>query len=199
LERLKKGLESERRAIDIGFSDEEKSLLRDLHLLTMKKILYIANVRDDEISRATRSFLCEKLQVPESAEIIPISAKIEQEISLLPDADAQELLKEFGLKESGLNAFIRSAYHMLHLMTYFTAGPKEIHAWNIVRGWKTPQAAGVIHSDFERGFIAAEVISYEDFVACGGEVGAREKGRARIEGKEYVVQDGDVMHFRFNV
>ncbi|MEK7528206.1 MAG: redox-regulated ATPase YchF [Patescibacteria group bacterium] len=200
LQRLKKALDSEVKAKDAGFSDEEKAELSDLHLLTMKEILYIANVHEERIKESSLEFLREKLQISAGpVEIIPISAKIEHELSLLSDAESADFLAELGIKESGLNALIHAAYRVLGLQTYFTAGPKEVRAWTYGRGWKTPAAAGVIHTDFEKGFIAAEVISYDDYVTCGGEQGAKEKGKMRIEGKEYVVQDGDVMHFRFNV
>ena len=197
--KVEKNLSDEIMAVDIAMTEGEKEMLQDLHLLTMKKMLYIANVHENEIKESTVGFLKEKLQLGDGVEIVPISAKIEHEISLLGAEESAAFLNELGLNESGLNALIHAAYRTLGLMTYFTAGPKEVRAWNIIKGWTAPRAAGVIHTDFERGFIAAEVISYDDYVLCGGELGAREKGKARIEGKEYVMKDGDVVHFRFNV
>jgi len=170
-----------------------------LQLLTSKPALYICNV--DEASAATGNELSEKVIArakADKAQAVVISAKIESEIALLDPAERAEFLEAIGLEEPGLNRLIRDAYKLLDLETYFTTGPKEARAWTIPVGATAPQAAGVIHTDFEKGFIRAETIAYDDFIRLNGEAGAREAGKMRLEGKEYVVQDGDVMHFRFN-
>ena len=177
---------------------EEEKVFRMLSLLSAKPVLYVCNV--DETSAATGnafSRLVEERAAAEGAKTVVISAKIEAEIAVLPPAERAEFLATIGLEEPGLNRLIRAGYALLDLVTFFTAGPKETRAWTIRRGTRAPQAAGVIHSDFERGFIRAETIAYEDYVALGGEAGAREAGKLRLEGKDYVVADGDVMHFRF--
>ncbi|HSI20806.1 MAG TPA: redox-regulated ATPase YchF [Verrucomicrobiae bacterium] len=183
-------------------TDEAKIVLRELQLLTAKPVLIVANVAEDQatIDAATlyKEYDLASL-VPSADWIIPISAKLEAELSALPAEDQEVFLGEYGLKESGLNRLIRSAYSLLGLQTYFTAGPKEVRAWTTPVGARAPQAAAEIHTDFEKGFIRAEVIAFPDYVAGKGEAGAREAGKLRSEGKEYVVQDGDVMHFRFNV
>jgi ribosome-binding ATPase len=177
--------------------DEEKAFL-GLGLLTSKPVLYVCNV--DEAAAATGNEFSRRVEQrahEEGAGVVVIAAQIEAEIAVLPAAERTEYLNAIGLTEAGLDRLIRAGYGLLRLLTYFTAGPKEAKAWTITRGTKAPQAAGVIHSDFERGFIRAETIAYDDYVALGGEAGAREAGRLRLEGKEYVVADGDVMHFRF--
>ncbi|MEM6617036.1 MAG: redox-regulated ATPase YchF [Pseudomonadota bacterium] len=178
----------------------EESAFRALQLLTSKPILYVCNV--DESDAATGNALTEAVKGradAEGAEVVIISAKIEAEFAGLEDDERSEFLSDMGLEEPGLNRLIRSGYELLHLITYFTAGPKEARAWTIPQGTKAPQAAGVIHTDFERGFIRAQTITYDDYVANNGEVGARDAGKARDEGKDYVVNDGDVMLFKFNV
>lgn len=178
--------------------DDEKSAYRHLNLLTAKPVLYIANV--DEGSAAEGNQLSQQVAdraESEGARSVAISAKIEAEIAQLGDEEQSEFLETLGLEEPGLNRLIRAGYDLLGLQTYFTVGPKEARAWTIKTGMKAPQAAGVIHTDFEHGFIRAETIDYNEFVAHNGEAGAREAGKMRLEGKEYVVQDGDVMHFRF--
>jgi GTP-binding protein YchF len=181
-------------------NDDERSWLRELHLLTDKPVLYVANVADDDLGANHPSVdRVRELASRERAQVVAICGKIEAEISELDEAGKQEFLTDLGLSESGLERLIRSAYELLGLITYFTAGPKEVRAWTVTRGTKAPQAAGVIHTDFEKGFIRAEVIAFNDYISCNGESGAKEKGLLRLEGKEYVVQDGDVMHFRFNV
>lgn len=170
-----------------------------MQLLTAKPVLYVCNV--DEGSAATGNALSERVFArakEEGAEAVAISAKIESEVAVLPHAERTEYLEALGLSEPGLNRLIRAGYALLGLQTYFTAGPKETRAWTIHKGDTAPQAAGVIHTDFEKGFIRAETIAYEDYVKYNGEVGAKEAGKMRLEGKDYVVQDGDVMHFRFN-
>jgi len=177
--------------------DEERTF-HSLGLLTALPVLYVCNV--DEASAAAGndySLLVEVRASEEAAASIVISAKIEEEIAALSRDERQSYLEAMGLKEAGLDRLIRAGYALLDLVTFFTAGPKEARAWTVTRGTKAPQAAGVIHTDFERGFIRAETISYDDYVACGGETGARDAGKMRLEGKDYVVQDGDVMHFRF--
>ncbi|MDJ0738217.1 MAG: redox-regulated ATPase YchF [Gammaproteobacteria bacterium] len=183
----------------LALGDDEQVELRDLHLLTIKRTLYIANVNDDGFENNPYLDAVRDHAVAEDAEVVPVCAAIEAELAALDDADKIEFLAEMGLDEPGLNRVVRAGYRLLHLQTYFTAGPKEVRAWTIPVGATAPQAAGVIHTDFERGFIRAEVVSYDDFVACGGEHAAREAGKLRLEGKDYVVQDGDVIHFRFNV
>jgi len=179
------------RAFHMSMTDDERALLRDLHLLTMKPMLYVANVDESQVGA--------DLPEIDGVKPIPICAKVEADLSELEPAEAAEYLADIGLAEPGLNTLIREAYRLLGLQSYFTAGVQEVRAWTIPIGAKAPQAAGVIHTDFERGFIKAEVISYDDYVAVGGEKGARDAGKLRLEGKEYVVADGDVVHFKFNV
>jgi GTP-binding protein YchF len=177
---------------------EEEKLFHSLGLLTSAPVLYACNV--DEGSAAAGNEFSRKVEeraTAEGAVAVVISAKIESEIAMLPPDERADYLEAVGLKEPGLNRLIRAGYDLLHLVTFFTAGPKESRAWTVTQGAKAPQAAGAIHSDFERGFIRAETIAYDDYVATGGEAGAREAGKMRLEGKDYVVQDGDVMHFRF--
>lgn len=199
LSQLKSHLEQGKLAHDFTASKQVKNMTRDLHLLTDKPFLYIANIDEKEIPQLDKEKLAAQLGVDSNAEIIPISAKIEEELGQLSDEDSKIFLQDLGLAEPGLNALIHAAYRTLGYLTFFTAGPKEVRAWTCASGSSAPQAAGVIHTDFEKGFIAAEVISYEDYIACGGEQTAKEKGKARVEGKEYIVKDGDVVHFRFNV
>jgi GTP-binding protein YchF len=181
-------------------SDDEKEKINDYCLLTAKPVLYIANVDDgslpdgnDYVERV-RAFASE-----EGAEVTVVSAQIESELAEMDDDSKAEFLADLGLQEPGLNTVIRAAYKLLNLITYFTAGVKEVRAWTIHRGDTAPKAAAVIHNDFEKGFIRAETIAYDDYVAFGGEAKSKEAGKMRLEGKEYIVQDGDVMHFRFNV
>ena len=185
----------------LNLSKEDLLAVADMFLLTIKPVLYVANV--DEASMHTGNKYSEalaKAAAEEGAEIIILNNSIEAQITEMEDPEDKALfLDEFGLAEAGLNRLIRSAYKLLNLSTYFTAGVQEVRAWTIDKGWKAPAAAGVIHTDFEKGFIKAEVISYDDYVKYGSEAAAREVGRLRIEGKEYLVADGDVMHFRFNV
>lgn len=202
LERIKEALYNDKPARSVELTDEEKLVVRELHLLTMKPVLYAANVSESEAANADNNPFVQQVREyakAENAEVVPISAKVESEIAELEGEDKEMFLEELGLQESGLNRLIRAAYRLLGLYTYFTAGVQEVRAWTIRVGMKAPQAAGVIHTDFERGFIRAEVVSYDDLVAAGSMAAAREKGQLRLEGKEYVVQDGDVMHFRFNV
>lgn len=180
--------------------DEEKLALERAQLLTAKPVLYVCNVDEGEAATGNaHSAAVFARAEAEGAKAVIISAAIEAEIATMPADERTEFLSDLGLAETGLARIIRAGYDLLHLITYFTAGPKEARAWTVEKGSKAPQAAGVIHTDFERGFIRAETIAYDDFIACGGEAGAREKGKLRSEGKDYVVQDGDVLLFRFNV
>ena len=183
----------------IKLDDEEKLLVRDLQFLTIKPVMYIANVNEDGFENNPLLARVEEYAAAEGSFVVPICAAIESEIAELDDEDKADFLSEMGFEEPGLNRVIRAGYSLLNLETYFTAGVKEVRAWTIKKGSTAPQAAGVIHTDFEKGFIRAEVIAYDDYVALKGEAGAKEKGKMRLEGKEYIVQDGDVMHFRFNV
>ena len=178
---------------------DRQRLLRDLHLLTVKPTMYIANVAEDGFENNPYLDQVRALATLEGAVVVPVCAAIEAEIGELPDAEKGEFLADLGLDEPGLNRVIRAGYELLGLQTYFTAGVKEVRAWTVAVGATAPQGAGVIHTDFEKGFIRAEVIAYDDFITYKGEVGAKESGKWRLEGKEYIVQDGDVMHFRFNV
>ena len=174
-------------------------LVRDLHLLTMKKVLFIANVDEDGFDDNPLLTAVESIAVHEQAEVVAICNKLEAEIAELEDEERLEFLSDLGMSEPGLDRVIRAGYRLLGLQTYFTAGPKEVRAWTVRNGATAPQAASVIHTDFEKGFIRAEVIAFDDFVEGGGEAGAKEAGKWRLEGKDYLVQDGDVVHFRFNV
>lgn len=201
LDKYKQHLEQGKSARSAPVEDAEQEHVADLYLLTAKPVLYVCNV--DEASAKSGNQFVEKVKAAvadENAGILIISAAIESEITQLDSyEDRQAFLAELGLEESGVSKLIREAYRLLNLITYFTAGEKEVRAWTIENGTKAPQAAGVIHSDFEKGFIRAEVIAYDDFVKYGSEAGARDAGKLSVEGKEYVVQDGDIMHFRFNV
>jgi len=200
-ELLKKVIDSlseEKLAIDLDLNDEEKLQLRDLHLLTMKPNLYIINVPEDDLSKVSKKEYAEKLGIKDENKIIPICARLEEELGDLDDEEYEEYLESLGIQETGLNHLIHNAYNTLGLQTYFTSGPKETHAWTIRKDSTAPQAAGVIHTDFEKGFIKAEVINWQDFVDQGGESQAKEKGKMRLEGKDYIVNDGDVMLFKFS-
>lgn len=192
--KVEEGLNEGKRALQLDLTDEEKDLVYDLHLLTMKPMLYIANVDEDALNA--------DLAEIDGVTPVPISAKIEAEVAELAEVDPDEAasyLKDLGLEESGLARLVREAYHLLGLHSFFTSGPMEVRAWTIPIGAKAPQAAGTIHTDFERGFIKAETASFEDYSEYNGEKGCRDAGKLRQEGKDYVVQDGDVMHFKFNV
>lgn len=198
-ERITKALQDGKLANSVELSPEEVPLVKGLQLLTSKPMLYAVNVAEDELATASEADAKKNLGLPDSAEVILISAKIEEDLQDLEGDDAKAFLADLGVTSSGLDRLIRTAYHALHYITYFTAGVQEVRAWTIVEGWTGPQAAGVIHGDFEKGFIRAETIAYKDFVQYAGEAGAKEAGKLRAEGKEYIVQDGDVLHFRFNV
>ena len=183
----------------LALSEEERRDLRELQLLTAKPVMYVANVAENGFANNPLLAALEKRAVAEGAVVVPVCAAIEAEIAQLEEAERSEFLADLGLKEPGLNRVIRAAYRLLGLQTFFTAGPKEVRAWTVRIGASAPQAAGVIHTDFERGFIRAEVISFPDYLAAKGEAGARDAGKLRLEGKEYLVQEGDVIYFRFNV
>jgi GTP-binding protein YchF len=189
--RLAEWMDQGHRASKMQMTDEECAAIRELHLLTMKPMLYVANVDESQVADEFESI--------DGVTPIPICAKVEADLAELEPEEAAEYLTDLGLSEPGLNALIREAYALLGLQSYFTAGEMEVRAWTVPVGAKAPQAAGVIHTDFERGFIKAEIIGFEDFVAYGGEKGAKEAGKMRLEGKDYVMADGDVVHFKFNV
>jgi GTP-binding protein YchF len=199
LERVRDGLDAGQPVRAQGLDEDQRLELRDLFLLTAKPTMYIANVAEGGFHDNPHLDAVSALAVREGAEVVAVCAAIEAEIVELEEADRRDFLADLGLDEPGLNRVVRAGYRLLGLETYFTAGEKEVRAWTIPVGATAPEAAGVIHTDFERGFIRAEVIAYEDFIAYRGEQGAREAGRLRSEGKEYRVKDGDVIHFRFNV
>ena len=199
LEKLVAVLDQGRSARSAGLDAEEKALVRDMFLITLKPLMYIANVAEDGFENNPHLDAVRARAQEEGAEVVPVCAAIEEELSQLEDADRDEFLKDLGLDEPGLNRVIRAGYKLLGLQTYFTAGVKEVRAWQLRAGSTAPQAAGVIHTDFERGFIRAETIGYDDFINLKGEAGAKEAGRLRLEGKDYIVKEGDVLHFRFNV
>ena len=181
-------------------SDEERLYLRDMHLLTNKPVMYVCNVHENELT-ADNAYVNQVREIAEkeNAKVVIVSAAVEAEISQLPEVDRQAFLTELGLQESGLNKVIREGYDLLHLITFFTAGPKEVHAWTVRKGTKAPRAAGEIHSDFEQGFIRAEIIKCADFERLGTEAAVRDAGLLHVEGREYLIEDGDVMFVRFNV
>jgi ribosome-binding ATPase len=181
-----------------GVGRHEQRLFQSLGLLSSKPVLYVCNVDEDSAERGNAySDMAKEYAAKEDAAAVVVSAKIESEIAVLPEAEQEAYLEAIALTEPGLSRVIRAGYQLLRLVTFFTAGPKETRAWTVEQGTRAPQAAGVIHTDFEKGFIRAETIAYDDYVSCGGEAGAREAGKFRLEGKDYVVADGDVMHFRF--
>ncbi|HVW67320.1 MAG TPA: redox-regulated ATPase YchF [Steroidobacteraceae bacterium] len=198
-ERVKAQLDQARPARGLTLTDEERRDLRELSLLTAKPVMYVANVNEGGFTNNPLLAAVEKRAVAEGAVVVAVCAAIEAEVAQLDEADRAEFLAELGLQEPGLDRVIRAAYKLLGLQTFFTAGEKEVRAWTVRAGSTAPQAAGVIHTDFERGFIRAEVIAFADYIAGKGEGGAREAGKLRLEGKDYVTQEGDVMHFRFNV
>ncbi len=199
LEKVRDHLDSGAPVRAMALGAEERDEVRELFLLTVKPTMFVANVADDGFDNNPLLDRVRALADQEQAVVVPICAAIEAEIVELPDEDKGAFLQDMGLDEPGLNRVIRAGHELLSLQTFFTAGEKEVRAWTVPIGAKAPQAAGVIHTDFEKGFIRAEVVSYDDFVACQGEQGAKEAGKWRLEGKEYIVQDGDVIHFRFNV
>ena len=199
LQELSAHINEGRPARTLIIPDPMVALVRDLHLLTMKKVLFIANVDEEGFDDNPLLSEVESIAMSEQAEVVAICNKLEAEIAELEDEERLEFLSDLGMSEPGLDRVIRAGYRLLGLQTYFTAGPKEVRAWTVRSGATAPQAASVIHTDFEKGFIRAEVIGFDDFVEGGGEAGAKEAGKWRLEGKDYLVQDGDVVHFRFNV
>ncbi len=199
LERVRVQLNAARPVRALALSEEERRELRELQLLTAKPVMYVANVDEHGFTDNPLLDALGQRAAAEGAVVVPVCAAIEAEIAQLEESERAEFLSELGLSEPGLNRVIRAGYRLLGLQTFFTAGPKEVRAWTVRIGATAPQAAGVIHTDFERGFIRAEVIAFADYLAGNGEAGARDAGKLRLEGKEYVVQEGDVMHFRFNV
>jgi GTP-binding protein YchF len=199
LEKVRPALNDARPARSVGLDPEEVDLLKPFFLLTMKAAVYVANVDEKGFESNPLLDRIQEYAQKEGAQVVAICAALEAQIADLSEEDKRVFLADMGLAEPGLNRLIRTAYQLLGLQTYFTAGPKEVRAWTIHRGDTAPTAAGVIHTDFEHGFIRAEVIAYDDYIACSGEAGSREAGKMRLEGKEYVVREGDVVHFRFNV
>ena len=199
---LKEALEDEKPARSVEFTEEQQKIVKGMHLLTAKPTLYVANVSEDEVANADDNEYVQQVReyaAKENAEVIVICAKIEEEIAELEGEEKEMFLSELGIEESGLDQLIRASYNLLGLATYFTAGVQEVRAWTFRKGMKAPQCAGVIHTDFERGFIRAETVSYTDLLEAGSHGAAKEAGKVRLEGKEYIVNDGDVIHFRFNV
>ncbi|MEQ8691195.1 MAG: redox-regulated ATPase YchF [Pseudomonadales bacterium] len=199
LEKVKQALEAGDAVRSVALSKEEQAAIREFHFITAKPVLYIANVAEDGLTDNPLVDVVHEIAAAEGSEVVVVSNKIESEVAELEDEEKLEFLQDLGLEEPGLNRVIRAGYKLLGLQQYFTAGPKEVRAWTVAIGAKAPQAAAVIHTDFEKGFIRAEVISYADFIEYNGEQGAKDAGRWRLEGKEYEVADGDVVHFRFNV
>ena len=202
IKKLKEALENEKPARSVELSDDEEKIAKQLHLLTAKPVLYVANVSEDDIVDVDNNEYVQKVReyaANEGAEVIVVSAKIEEEIAQLDPEEKEMFLEELGIKESGLDQLIKASYDLLGLATYFTAGEPEVRAWTFKKGMKAPEAAGIIHTDFERGFIRAETVSYNDLMEAGSMAQARDNGKVRLEGKDYLVQDGDVIHFRFNV
>ena len=202
MEKILKTLEEGKSARAIDFNEDEQEMVKEMFLLTTKPILYIANISEEQMENAENDELVLKVKEyakKENAEVIPLCVKIEEELSGLEDEDKKEMLEALGLEESGLDKVIKKSYDLLGLMSFLTAGEPEVRAWTIKKGTKAPQAAGKIHSDIERGFIKAEIVSYDDLIKEGSMVAAKEKGLVRQEGKDYIMQDGDIVLFKFNV
>lgn len=199
LGKLRAALDEGKAARTVALDEEQKAVIRELFLLTLKPVMYVANVLEDGFAGNLHLDAVRARAQAEGSQVVPVCAAIEEELSQLDDVDRDAFLTDLGLEEPGLNRVIRAAYALLGLQTYFTAGVKEVRAWTVKAGATAPQAAAVIHTDFEKGFIRAETIGYDDFIKYRGEAGARDAGRLRLEGKEYRVQEGDILHFRFNV
>ncbi|WP_210367598.1 redox-regulated ATPase YchF [Bacillus sp. REN3] len=200
--RLREAFEAEKPARAVEFTDEEMKVVKQMHLLTIKPMLYVANVGEEDVADPSSNEYVQKVREfaeTDNAEVIVVCAKIEEEIAELEGEEKEMFLEELGIEESGLDQLIRAAYSLLGLATYFTAGVQEVRAWTFRQGMKAPQCAGIIHSDFERGFIRAETVHYDDLLAAGSMTAAKEAGKVRLEGKDYEVKDGDIIHFRFNV
>ena len=202
LERIKLGLENGIAARQLEYNEEEQELVKEMFLLTNKPLIYITNISEEQLSNAENDIYVKEVKEyaeKQKSEVIPLCVKIEEELSSLEDNDKKEMLEALGLKESGLDTLIRKSYDLLGLMSYLTAGEQEVRAWTIKKGTKAPEAAGKIHSDMERGFIKAEIVSYEDLIREGSMLQAKEKGLVRQEGKDYIMQEGDIVLFKFNV
>jgi GTP-binding protein YchF len=200
LKRIKEALEKDIPARKLEYSEEESLIIKSFHLLTIKPIIYLTNIKESDIGKPNKYVdIVRDIAKSENSEVIEMCAKVESELSELSDEDKTLFLEELGIKESGLDRLIRATYDLLGLATFFTCGPKEVKAWTFKKGMKAPACAGIIHTDFERGFIRAEVIGYNDLIACGSEKEVKENGKMRLEGKDYIMQDGDICHFRFNV
>ena len=202
LNKIKTNLEDGKPARTLDLSNEEKDIIKDMFLLTMKPMMYIANISEDQITEIRNNENVKKVEEyakKENSKVIPLCVKIEEELTLLDDNDKKEMLHELGLEESGLDKLIKTSYDLLGLMSFLTAGEPEVRAWTIKKGTKAPEAAGKIHSDIQRGFIKAEVITYDELIKCGSMQGAKEKGLVRSEGKDYIMKDGDIVLFKFNV
>ena len=201
LEKCKKALEEEKPIRRLDLSEEEKKIIKSYSFLTQKPIIYLANIKESELGNTDNEYVKKVKEYAqlENAKVVSLCAKVEEELSELSEEDKQEMLEGLGLDGSGLDKLIKATYDILGLETYFTVGKDEVRAWTFKRGMNAKQCAGIIHTDFEKGFIRAEVISYEDLINCGSELKVKEAGRARIEGKDYIMQDGDICHFRFNV
>lgn len=202
LQKIKEGLENDQPVRSMEFNDEEANYVKNFHMLTQKPMLYVANVAEDALGSSEDNDHLEKIQeyaAKEGSEVIVISAKVEEEIAVLDEDEKEMFLEELGISESGLDKLIKASYDLLGLATYFTAGVQEVRAWTFKKGMTAPECAGVIHTDFKKGFIRAETVSYDDLIAAGSEAKAKEAGKVRLEGKEYIMKDGDVVHFRFNV
>lgn len=200
LTKMKEALSNDIPTRRLEYNEEELNIIKSYHLLTMKPIIYLANIKEEDIGKSNKYVdIVKELAIKEGSEVIEMCAKVESELSELDDEEKKLFLAELGIPESGLDRLIKATYDLLGLATFFTCGPKEVKAWTFKKGMKAPGCAGIIHTDFERGFIRAEVISYKDLIACGGEKEVKEAGKMRLEGKEYVMQDGDICHFRFNV
>ncbi len=201
LNRIKEQLEKNEPVRKMEFTEEEKKILKPFHLLTGKPIIYMANISENDLGNDDNEYVgkVKEYAKKEGSEVITVSAKVESELSELEEEEKKEFLKELGIEESGLDQLIKATYSLLGLATYFTAGSDECRAWTYKKGMKAPECAGIIHTDFERGFIRAEIMSYDDLKECGNEKAVREAGKMRLEGKEYIMQDGDICHFRFNV
>ncbi len=199
LERVKSHLDEGLPVRSLALSDDDRLIIRDFHLLTAKPMMYIANVDESGFEDNPHLDKVRQLAETEGAQVVAVCAALEAEIAQLPEDEQGEFLSDAGMEEPGLNRVIRAGYRLLGLETYFTAGEKEVRAWTVKAGSTAPKAAAVIHTDFEKGFIRAEIVGYDDFIACGGEQGAKDAGKWRLEGKEYIVQEGDIIHFRFNV
>lgn len=202
LQKIKEGLENDQPVRSMEFSDEEAKYVKNFHMLTQKPMLYVANVAEEDVGSTEDNVHLKNIREyadKEGSEVIVISAKVEEEIAVLDEDEKEMFLEELGISESGLDKLIKASYDLLGLATYFTAGVQEVRAWTFKKGMTAPECAGIIHTDFKKGFIRAETVSYDDLVAAGSEVKAKEAGKVRLEGKEYIMKDGDVVHFRFNV